>query len=165
MYLMMLATRRGLAYVLRERKMAFPPTRPIRLRVGDGLLLYTSRGIFGNPNRDPGRVVGVAEVMSPVLPFQEELLIAGRVYASGCDLKLTGLAPLGEGIILADIVGELAVFQPNPSTWGIHMRRSVLPLPSQDAELILARLKPLLCGPDETAGAYMELAGRSPKAR
>jgi hypothetical protein len=43
---------------MRERKMAFPPTRRVRMGVGDQLLLYTTRGVFNNPTRDRGRVVG-----------------------------------------------------------------------------------------------------------
>jgi hypothetical protein len=159
---MLLATRRGLAYVMRERKMAFPPTRRIRLDVGDRVFLYTTRGVFGNPSRDRGQVVGTAEVASPIVPLKQRRHLAGREYASECDLKITGLVALGEGIVLADIVEDLAVFQPNPQAWSARMRRSILPLPHRDAELIAALLKPVLREPDETVGGYLERAERVP---
>lgn len=157
-YLMMLGTGRGLAYVMRERKMAFPPTRRIRLEVGDRLLLYTTRGVFGSPSRDRGRVVGTAQITSPIIPFDKERHIAGRAYSSGCDLDISGLAPLDQGIVLADIVDQLQVFQPDPRTWSSRMRRSILALPAQDAALIQEHLKPNLRDPKETVGPYLERA-------
>jgi hypothetical protein len=125
-YLTILATNRGLAYVMRERKMAFPPTRRVRLDVGDQLLLYTSRGVFNNPGRDRGRVVGIAEVASPIVPLGQELLISGRTYTSGCDLRLTGLTTLGEGVELGSMTGELAVFRSNPAAWSRRVARGNL---------------------------------------
>ena len=157
-YLMMLGTGRGLAYVMRERKMAFPPTRRIRLEVGDQLLLYMTRNVFGSPSRDRGRVVGTAQVASPIMPLERERHIGGRSYTSGCELNITGLAPLGEGIVLADIVDQLRVFQPDPRTWSARMRRSVLALPAEDAALIHKQLEPLLLDPEKTVGLYLERA-------
>jgi uncharacterized protein YjeT (DUF2065 family) len=164
-YLLLLATSSGLAYVMRERKMAFPPTRRIRLGVGDRLLLYTTRGIFSNPIRDRGRVVGTAEVASQILPLETHRLIAGRTYTSECELRLTGLATLGQGVVLSNIVRELAVFQPNPAAWSAHMRRSVLRLPSGDYDYIMRELKPVLQNPDKAVGAYIERADSSSRAR
>jgi hypothetical protein len=155
-YLMILSTSEGLTYVLRERRMAFPPTRQIRLDIGDQVLLYSARSLFGNPNRDRGRVIGTAEVVSPLTQFDSELQIAGRIYTSGCELKITGLAPLGQGVVLADIVQDLEAFQPNPDTWSVRLRRSLLPLTPRDAGIVYASLKAILCDPGETIGAYLE---------
>lgn len=158
MYLMLVATSTGLAYVLRERKMAFPPTREVgrevRLEVGDRLLLYTTRSVFG----DRGRVIGTAEVASPSSPLKKQLTIAGRAYTTGCDLRFTGLAALGEGVVLADIAEDLMVFQPNPKAWAVRMRRSLLQLPPEDVALIMTQLKPVLRNLDETVSTYLERA-------
>jgi hypothetical protein len=157
---MLLATARGLGYVMRERKMAFPPTRRIRMDVGDGLLLYTTRTLFGNPTRDRGRVMGTAEVASPILPLDKERFIAGRSYTSGCDIRITALAPIGEGVVLADIVDQLQVFQPDPSTWSARIRRSILPLPSRDFDLIMTSLRPILRSPEDAIEGYLERVDR-----
>ena len=143
--------------------MAFPPSRQIQLEVGDQVLLYTTRGVFRNTVRDLGRVVGTAEIASPVAPLASQRQIAGRVYTSGCELKITGLAPLGDGVVLANIVEQLEVFQPYPQTWSARMRRSILPLPSRDVEVIFAQLKPTLLDTSETAGAYLERAAYASK--
>lgn len=163
--MLLLATNSGLAYVMREGKMAFPPTRRIRLDVGDRLLLYTTRGVFNSPSRDLGRVVGTAKVASPILPLEQQRMIAGRMYTSGCDLRFTGLARLGEGVVLADMVEELTVFRPNPAAWSARIRRSVLPLPPEDYEYIMTRLEPFLHNPAEVVDAYLERAASSRKTQ
>jgi hypothetical protein len=160
MYLMLVGTSAGLAYVLRERKMAFPPTRQVCLEVGDRLLLYITRSVFGNAARDRGRVIATAEVTSPTVKLKKQLIIAGRAYTTECDLIFTGLAPLGEGVILAEIAEDLMAFQPNPKAWAAHIRRSLLQLSSRDFEFILTQLKPDLRSPDETLDAYLERADR-----
>ncbi|MGW3246560.1 hypothetical protein [Streptomyces sp. NPDC001070] len=46
-YLLILGKREAVAWVLRERRMAFPPGRRVevtRLEPGDELLIYTTRG-------------------------------------------------------------------------------------------------------------------------
>ena len=160
--LLLLGTPEGLAYVLRERQMAFPPTRHIQLEVGDQVLLYTTRGVFRNPPRDRGRIY-TAEVASPVTSLTSQRQIGGRVYTSGCQLKITGLAPLDKGVVLADIVERLEVFQPYPHAWSVRMRRSILPLPSQDVDVIMALLEPTLLDPSETAGPHLERAAYASK--
>lgn len=157
-YLTMLGSPKGLAYVLGEQRMAFPPTRRIRLRVGDQLLLYTTRNIFNNPSRDRGRVIGRAEVLSPIIPLDSRLRLAGRDFTSGCELKIEGLAPFGEGVILADLVHQLSVFASDPRSWSARLRRSVLALPASDAALIWTKLEPLLSDPRELANTYLERA-------
>jgi hypothetical protein len=64
-YLMPIADREPLMWILHERRTAFPSYRRSdaeRLAAGDRLLLYTTRGCFHNPTRDRGRVIGVATV-------------------------------------------------------------------------------------------------------
>src|SRR4051812_31681325 len=98
--------------------MAFP-RRPIRavaaLEEDDELLLYTTRGCFGNPTRDLGRLIGLARVTSRVGPLDEPATIGGRDFVSGCDIALSVLAPARTGVPLVDHVSDLAVF-PDPAS-------------------------------------------------
>lgn len=162
-FLLLLGTPEVLAYVLRERQMAFPPAQRIQLEVGDQVLLYTTRAVFRNPPRDLGRVVDTADIASPVASLAYQRQIGGRVYTSGCELKITGLAPLGNGVVLADIVERLEVFRPHPHAWSARMRRSILPLPSQDVDVIMALLEPTLLDPSETAEPFLERAAHASK--
>ena len=68
-YLLILGEREALAWVLKAQRMAFPSTtrkEVQRLKVGDTVFLVTTRGCFPNPTRDRTRVIGQAQVTSPV---------------------------------------------------------------------------------------------------
>ena len=78
-------------------------------------------------------------------------------------MKITGLAPLGKGVVLADIVERLEVFRPHPHAWSARMRRSILLLPSQDVDVIMALLEPTLLDPSEATGPYLERAAHASK--
>ncbi|MER5182666.1 hypothetical protein ABT009_30675 [Streptomyces sp. NPDC002896] len=103
-YLLILGEREAVAWVLRERRMAFPPGRRAevaRLEPGDELLIYTTRGCWHNPGRDRGRVIGRARVASPVNVLEVPIEIAGREFTSGCDLDVQTLTRISPGVELA----------------------------------------------------------------
>src|SRR5437016_3637867 len=90
-YLLILGHRAGLAWVLKNSRMAFTAGRAsegAQLAVGDRLFLYTSRGCFGNPTRDRGRVIGEAEVISPLRQRSRPLRIDGREFTHDCEIVL-----------------------------------------------------------------------------
>lgn len=118
--------------------MAFPPSRAaeaLALRPDDLLLLYTTRGCFHNPTRDRGRVIGEARVADTVERLEEPVRFDDREYPTGCALVLDLLAPLGQGIELAPLVPRLAAF-PDPKSWSVRMRRSLVGLDGRDTVLI-----------------------------
>jgi hypothetical protein len=162
-FLIILGNLQGLAYVLREERMAFSPKRRVRLDSGDHVFLYTTRGLFGNPKRDRSRIIGVAEVISAIKVFDSELYIDGRIYISGCKLKLKGLAPLGEGLVMNEIVESLDMFKPDPQTWSIRLRRSLVPLGKHDSKIISDALQNVIREPKETTLAYLDRAMRLPR--
>ncbi|MGW1748075.1 hypothetical protein ACWCRD_21215 [Streptomyces sp. NPDC002092] len=93
--------------------------------------------------RGTGRVVGRATIASPVRVLDERLVFNERSYSEGCRLKVPGLAPFREALVLRDPVPRLTVF-PDLATWSVRMRRESLPLPSADAELVRTELEPPL---------------------
>ncbi|KAB8183284.1 hypothetical protein FH608_049325 [Nonomuraea phyllanthi] len=156
-YLLILGERQAIAWVLREQRMAFPATsrsEVAALRPGDDLLIYTTRSAYRNPTRDRGRVVGSAVVTSQPRPLEEPVVIAGRTYPTGCDLRLDALADWGTGVELRSLVSELSVF-PNPAAWSFMLRRSLLRLPANDAAIIRSRLAPLAKDPRSSLEGYM----------
>lgn len=93
-YLPILGYRAGLEWVLANSRMAFTDARvrdAEHLAVGDRLFLYTSRGCFGNPTRDRGRVIGEAEVTSAVHRRRKPVTIAGQEFTYDCQLRLKSL--------------------------------------------------------------------------
>ena len=155
-FLVILGNRDGLRWVLENERMAFPGRRDKAaesLAAGDELLLYTTRGCFGNPGRDLGRVIGRARAATPVQTLDKPVEVAGREFSSGCKFELTSLAPFGSGVALTEHVHELAVF-PDPASWSAWLRRPLLRLPFDDARLLLRELKPLAGPPSAALRSY-----------
>jgi len=159
-FLLILGDADGLAYVLRERRMALTPRRRIPLTRGDIVFLYTTRGIFRNPGAGRGLIIGRAEIISDIVKFESGLRIADRIYTSGCQLAITGLAPLGEGLELRQIVDELETFHPHPKRWAFRLYSSFLQLSPKDASVIQEKIQPLLQNPEDVSQAYISRAER-----
>ncbi|MBE3011893.1 hypothetical protein IL992_22220 [Microbispora sp. NEAU-D428] len=156
-YLLILGDRQAIAWVLREQRMAFPPTvrsEITQVRPGDELLIYTTRGAYRNPTRDRGRIIGRAVVTTEVRRLDQPVHIAGRDYPTGCDLRIDRLAPWGSGVELQPLVARLDVF-PNPAAWSIMLRRALLRLPADDAVLLRDLLAPLTGSRDANLSGYL----------
>lgn len=141
-YLLPIADREPLAWILSKQRTAFPPWRAreaAQLEPGDRLLLYTTRGCFRNPTRDRGRIVGLASVTGPSAALRKPVRFSGREYTIGVPFKIERLAPRPEGVELAPLVPRLSSF-PNPRAWSGRMRRALVPITENDAEFLLDQL-------------------------
>jgi hypothetical protein len=162
-HLVLLSDRSALAWVIKEQRIAFSPTHARRgtsLAEGDEVFLYTTRGCFRNPKRDMGRVIGIARVTSEVRTLEDPVIFDERSFTVGCSLRIEALSPMRGGLVLRDLVPELSVF-PNPATWSIRLRRSVLPLPPADANILRSSLLPHLHPYSETASRYASLTEKA----
>ena len=145
-YIVPIADREPLAWILRERRTAFGENRAPEaqaLRIGDVLLLYTTRGCFRNPTRDRGRVIGRATVRALAKRASRPPSFGGREYPYVVELEIESLAPLREGLELAPLVSRLDRTFPDPATWSVRMRRALVPLDANDANEIERELKPV----------------------
>jgi hypothetical protein len=158
-HLLILGNREGFRWVLQEQRMAFATCRPDvnRLASGDVLLIYATRGCFGNPTRDRGRVIGTGKATSDVSRLRRPIRVGNREYRLACDLVIERLAPFGEGAELSALVDHLERF-PNKDAWSAVMRRSVLTLPNGDARLLAEAVRPMLKNPREVAADYVDRA-------
>lgn len=146
-YLLPIADRAPLAWILREQRTAFGEHRAREaqaLEFGDELLLYTTRGCFHNPTRDRGRVIGRAEVTTPAARATPPPRFGDREYPYVVELVITGLALLREGLELSPLIPELRRTFPDPKTWSVRMRRALVPLAPADADVISWQLQPLV---------------------
>jgi hypothetical protein len=170
-YLLIFGSRAGLAWVLENERMAFSAanaSRASRLEPGDRLFIYTARGTFKNFRRDRGRLIGEAEVESPVKPRKRPVQIDRKSFSHDCEIDLLNLATCHEGLELGPLVIELEAF-PNPGGYSAQLRRPLVALPPADANLIRARLKRYVRDPRETIADYLadqqraaaRLAGRT----
>jgi hypothetical protein len=166
-YLLILGDRDAIAWVLDEERTAFPATARAevdRLAAGDELLIYATRGAFGNPTRDRGRVIGHAVVTSAVSPLDEPVVFGEREYPRGCELRVESLAPWGQGVELRPLVERLDAF-PDPRSWSVHLRRPLLRLPKSDADFLLDALRPLTGSLPQHVDGYKEKAARAKSAK
>jgi hypothetical protein len=124
------------------------------LRRYDNLLLYTTRGCFGSPARDPGRVIGHATVRSTVAQLDEPVTFGDRTFPVGCTLSLHLLTPFGDGLALLDYVPRMHVF-PNPNFWSAYMRRTLVALDEHDYDLLLRPLKEIGVAPKDAIPEYV----------
>lgn len=106
-----------------------------RLRVGDLLFLYATRGCFHNPTRDRGRIIGAGRVATEARYLDRPVRIVGREFPIGCDLEISQIAPIHAGIELAPLVPQLEAF-PNPRGWSALIRKPLLELPPADTRLL-----------------------------
>jgi hypothetical protein len=156
-YLLVIGHRAALAWILKYERMAFPDFRRSEtqaLKVGDRLLLYTTRGCFRNPTRDRGRVIGDAVVTSAVTTLDQPVVISDRTFPVGCEISLKQLAPLHEGVELSELVPDLDAF-PKKDKWAIRLRRPLVPLTDHDSDLLSVLLTPLVSSPKDSLEQYM----------
>jgi hypothetical protein len=159
-YLLILADAEGLAWVLRNEQMAFTEKRvhlAEAIEEGDELLLYATRGCFGNPTRDRGRVIALGRALSALRRRHSE--IGGRTFDFVQDLTLNGACARGEGVELATRVAKMWSF-PDAKTWSAHLRKPLLHLDSRDAQGLRRALEPLLRPLNEVIREYEESAER-----
>lgn len=163
-YLVVLGHRDAIGWVLREQRMAFPSTprsEVAALSEGDRLFLYATRGAWLNPTRDRGRIIGIARAATTVRRFDEPVEIAGRSFVSGCELSIDGLVPYPGGLELQPLVERLDAF-PKPQAWSIYLRRALLRLSEDDAEVLLEGLGPDLAPRADALGSYPWAAAAGP---
>lgn len=144
-YLLPIADREPLIWIVTEQRTAFPPGRAReaeRLERGDRLFLYSTRGCFRSPTRDRGRVIGIATVTARAAELEEPVRFGERAFPIGVKLRIEQLAPLRQGVELAPLVKRLDAF-PDPQSWSARMRRALVPLPSRDAARLERELNKL----------------------
>lgn len=143
-YLLVIGDREPLAWILTEGRMAFPARRSretSQLSEGDRLFLYTTRGCFRNPRRDRGRVIGEATVATTVSELENPVKFRGQVFSLGCSLVITGLALRPEGTEMTELIEDMHLFpSANPLSWGMRLRRVLVPLDKHDASLLHKKL-------------------------
>ena len=156
-YLLLLADREPLTWVLTAEQMAFPAGRARlagQLAKQDRLFLYTTRGCFHNPTKDRGRIIGEATVTSTARTLDEPVVFGDHVFPLGCAINITGLVARDYGPELATLVARMHLF-PDSNTWSARLRRVLAPLDEHDAALLHEELSTLLGDPATHRDSYL----------
>ncbi|MGH9304663.1 MAG: hypothetical protein ACRDZ5_09660 [Acidimicrobiales bacterium] len=159
-FLLIIGDREPLAWILTERKMAFPSHRSRdagQLAKGDRLFLYTTRGCFHSPGRDRGRIIGEATVTSEIATLKEPVEFGEQSFPTGCSLDITGLVPRDEGPEMIELVDELHLFpSSNLKSWGVRLRRVLAPLDQHDARVLHTKLARVMRPLADARTAYLD---------
>jgi hypothetical protein len=103
--------------------------------------------------------MGLANVATRVRDLAEPVVFDEHRYTSGCALTIQGVAPLRKGVELSSLVTKLHVF-PNTVTWGMQLRRTLVPLDEHDATILKRYLVTLLEPLNHHLDAYLQVAKR-----
>jgi hypothetical protein len=155
-YLLVLGEREAILWVLLNEQMAFPatPRREVSaLEPGDDLVLLTTRGAYHNPTRDRTRVIGTATVQSKVIQLNPQVEIAGRTFASGCQIKVETLAPYSTGPEIGPLAPQIHGLR-GQKNWGMLLRKPLVPIDEEDVILLKRELRSHLRALDESLLTY-----------
>ena len=108
--------------------------------------------------------MGRAVVTSAPKQLHRPVSFRDREFSTGFDVQVTGVAPLHTGVELAPLAGSLA-FLPDPATWSVRLRRSLIPLNDDDAAVLSRRLDSLLRPREEVLTEYQTAASLSSRPR
>lgn len=156
-YLVVIGDRKALVWILTSEQMAFSERTSrmaASLKPDDKLLLYTTRGCFGNPTLGRGRVIGQATVANPVRRLDKPVQFGDRTFPVGCSLTVHLLAPFGTGVEVVSHVAELHAF-PKPDVWSVYLRRTLVALDDHDYGLLLRPLSKVAVVPSQVVPEYV----------
>jgi predicted RNA-binding protein len=161
-YLLPIADREPLRWIVAEQQTAVGAHRrrdAERLRPGDRLFLYTTRGCFRNPTRDRGRVIGIAAVISAPRETSQPIIFGGREFPLEIPLRIECITRFGEGVELVPLVQRLKTF-PNKKAWSVYLRRALVPLAQEDVSVLEAALEHVCHSYRDAAPSYRDTSGR-----
>lgn len=142
-WLIVLADKEGLRWVLDHSRMAFSERiglRARKMKVGEPLILYTARGAFGNPTRDQSQLQGLATIASPVHRRRMPLVIGDRSFPWECDLDLKVAFPERKGVPVNPLVSRLAIF-PRKDAWAYYLKAGLLAVDSHDVRILSSAIR------------------------
>ncbi len=138
-WMIVLGDRDAISWVVASRRMAFREHVPTNeLRVGDQVLLYSTRGAFKNPTRDEPQIFAAGFFASRV--EHSRVAVAGETFTKWCRLEITHLLPPREGIGFRPFVPRLR-FIKNKETWPAALRRTLIRLPERDFKVLARALE------------------------
>lgn len=155
-YLLVLAEREAILWVLENGLTAFPSTprrEVLALKPGDELVLLTTRGAYHNPTRDRTRVIGTATVKSNVAQLNPEVEFAGRTFPRGCQIRLESLAPYSTGPDIGMLANQIHAFH-GEKNWGMLLRKPLVLLDESDLLLLKRELQSHLRDLNESVLTY-----------
>jgi hypothetical protein len=96
--------------------------------------------------------MGLATVARDATVLDTRVTFREREFGLGFELVIDGIAPPHDGLELATYAGGSTL--PDPATWSVRMRRSLVPLSKRDTALLERELRRRLRPLGEVFDAY-----------
>lgn len=133
-WLFVIGEENALHWVLAEKRMAFRGhVNTTRLKPGDLIVVYATRGCWHNPTRDRGQVAAVGTIASPVVAAPVE--VSGEIMPHSCDLAFEVVLPERHGLPFDTLVARLPLTR-SRTHWGPMLRRTIVGLSDTDVKVI-----------------------------
>ncbi len=133
-WLFVLGERTWAERVVGSREMGFrDDVHAERIKSGDGVALYVTRGAFHNPTRDRASIVGVGHATGS--PSRAPMTIEGHTFPWTCPFDLDVEFPLRSGAPFAPLVPELSFIR-KKEAWFNYVRRALVPIPDGDYQIL-----------------------------
>jgi hypothetical protein len=133
-WIFVIGERNALHWVLAEQRMAFREhVNTDRLKPGDSIVVYATRGCWHNPTRDRGQVAAVGTIASPVVPSSVD--VSGEIMPYSCRLALEVVLPERHGVPFDTLVTRLPLTR-SRTHWGPLLRHTIVKLSAMDIKVI-----------------------------
>ena len=98
--------------------------------------------------------MGVAVVHDQAGLLEAPIHFRGRDFAVGFSVRIESVATPHEGVELGSLAGQLDAL-PDPASWSVRLRRSLIPLSERDTMTIEGLLQPLMRPLPEVLSSYL----------
>ena len=129
--------------VLRSSTMYFSASASARaeqIQAEDFALMYSTRGAYGNPNKDESRIFGEVRVSGSLIHLASGQEIGGRIMNSKCSFEVVALAAFRTGLTFRPHIEKLN-FLSGVVAWGQKFRQSPLKISKPDYEYLAGELR------------------------
>lgn len=138
-WLVILAQEKAIQWVLNNQRLAFKESvRTHLLSPGDRIALYTTRAAFGNPSTDLSQIVAIGRITSEV--HSSAVQIGSARYSKICSIAIDAQLRPRRGLPFKPLIPRLSFIQ-QKHAWSAYLQRALVPLPSEDFELISQSLR------------------------
>jgi hypothetical protein len=154
-HLLVLGDKRGTAWVLRESRMALARERvreASQISAGSPLLLYASGSAFGGANSG---LFGLALAERKVEYLDSPFRLNFKEFHAHLPLKFQELTHFGDFVDMRPLVEELDLFAGNRDKWGVYLRRPLIPISSNDSDVLRNALAPKRHPAGDVLGEYL----------
>lgn len=143
-WIVVVGERTALDWVLRTQQVAFRSRSASlalgRLRQGDQIAVYATRGVFHNPTRDQSEFLATAVATSDAKHLNRPRVVAGREFTVQATIRFDAILRPRSGVAAGDVAPNLSFVRKKPQ-WGQYFRHGLIDVPPKDFAVIRSAIR------------------------